>query len=224
VLHRALGSFDRVRRFLAVSEFVRAKHIEAGFPPERITVKPNFCWPVPRREGPGEYFLYLGRLSPEKGLPMLLKAWRDSPARLLVAGGGPLMASLLRQTPHNVDMLGDVPSEDVGGLLAGARALLVPSRAYEGGPRAVLEAYAAGVPVLASRLGSLTEVVHDGVSGLLLDHREPREWRAATDRLLDDDEAERLGEGAWRTWRARYGPERGLRALETAYREAMGAG
>ena len=75
-LHRALGTFDDVRRFLAVSDFVRAKHVEAGFPPEQIKVKPNFSWPLPRREGPGEYFLYLGRLSPEKGVPTLLEAWR----------------------------------------------------------------------------------------------------------------------------------------------------
>lgn len=222
-IHRALGTFDQVRRFLAVSDFVRAKHIEAGFPPGRIAVKPNFSWAIPRREGPGEYFLYLGRLSPEKGVPTLIEAWRGRSARLIVAGGGPQMASLRRDAPAAVNLLGDVPPEDVAGLLVGARALLVPSRAYEGSPRAVLEAYAAGVPVLASRLGSLTEVVDDGVSGLLLDPHAPGEWRAAVDRLLDDDEAERLGEGAWRTWKARYGPETGLRALEAAYREAIEA-
>jgi glycosyltransferase involved in cell wall biosynthesis len=93
------------------------------------------------------------------------------------------------------------------------------SFANEGAPRAVLEAFAAGVPVIASRL----EVVRDGVSGLVLSHREPGEWRAAVERLLDDGEAERLGEGAWRTWRANYGPEMGLQALEAAYREAMDA-
>ena len=88
----------------------------------------------------------------------------------------------------------------------------------------MLEAFAAGVPVLASRIGSLPEAVHDGVSGLVLSHREPREWRAAVERLLDDGEAERLGEGAWRTWRTYYGPEMGLQAMEAAYREAIGGG
>lgn len=222
-VHRGLGTFDRVRRFLAVSEFVRRKHVEAGFPSDRILVKPNFSWAAPRREGPGEYFLYLGRLSPEKGVRILLDAWRARSAPLVIAGGGPQLAWLRRHAPAPVRLLGDVAPAEVAGLFAGARALLMPSLAYEGSPRAVLEAYAAGVPVLASRVGSLTEIVHDDVSGLVLDAREPGDWREAVDQLLDDDEAERLGEGAWRMWNDRYRPEIGLHALEDAYRAAVEA-
>src|SRR6266542_5678779 len=67
-LHRMLHTFDRITLYLAVSKFVRDKYIEAGFPSDRVRVKSNFAWRAARREGPGDYFLFLGRLSPEKGV------------------------------------------------------------------------------------------------------------------------------------------------------------
>ena len=84
----------RSTSYLAVSGFVRDKHVEGGWPGDRIDVKPNFAWTSQRREGPGRYFLYLGRLSPEKGVATLLKAWRRSSARLLIVGDGPTARAL----------------------------------------------------------------------------------------------------------------------------------
>ncbi len=88
-LHRALGSWDRVRLFLAVSAFVRSKHVQAGLSPERIRVKPNFAQPVARRQGSGEYLLAMGRLTPEKGFDTVIAAAREDGHRLLVVGDGP---------------------------------------------------------------------------------------------------------------------------------------
>lgn len=88
-LHRAVGTFDLVNRFIAVSGFVRDTHAAAGLPPDRIAVKPNFAWPAERREGSGEAFAYLGRLSAEKGVDTLLRAWRPELGRLLIVGDGP---------------------------------------------------------------------------------------------------------------------------------------
>ncbi len=219
-LHRSIGTFERVRRFLAVSGFVRAKHAEAGIPPERIAVKPNFAWPVPRREGPGSYFLYLGRLSPEKGVDTLLAAWRPGLGRLLVAGDGPEAGRLRALAGEGVELLGAVRPEAARQLVTGARAVLVPSRCYEAFPRVVVEAYAAGVPVVASRIGALPEVVEEGVTGLLAPPDDPASWAEVLERLLDDDLSLRLGEGAYRAWAGRYTPEANLRILEAIYREA----
>ena len=88
-LHRAIGSFDHVSLFLPVSGFVRDKHVQAGFARDRMIVKPNFCWPRPQRQGPGEFFLYAGRLAPEKDVQTLLEAWRSVRAPLIIAGDGP---------------------------------------------------------------------------------------------------------------------------------------
>jgi glycosyltransferase involved in cell wall biosynthesis len=222
VLHRGLGSFDRVRRFLAVSEFVRQKHIEAGVSPARIRVKRNFAWAGPRRQGPGEYFLYLGRLAPEKGVETLLRAARDLSHRLVVVGEGPQGEILRRGAPPTVEFRGSVTPEEAPAILSRARALLVPSLWYEAAPRGILESYASGVPVVASRIGALPEVVEDGVTGLLVDPHKVGEWVEAMSRVADEGTTERLGEGAFRAWRDRYSPRQGLLGLEEAYREALG--
>jgi glycosyltransferase involved in cell wall biosynthesis len=221
-LHRAIGSFDRVSLYLAVSEFVREKHVQAGFPRARVRVKPNFVWPAERRCGPGDAFLYVGRLAPEKGIRELVEAWRTVPAPLVVVGDGPEAEPLSSSVPPNVELRPPVPPDEIPRLLASARALVFPTLAYEGAPRAVLEAFAAGVPVLARSVGAVPELVEDGLSGLLLRSFGAAEVAAAADRLLDDTEAERMGDTAWSIWRDRYSPERGLANLEQAYRLVAG--
>jgi glycosyltransferase involved in cell wall biosynthesis len=114
-----------------------------------------------------------------------------------------------------------VPPAEVLSLLRKTRALPVPSRWYEAAPRSLLEAHAAGVPVAASRIGALPEAVEDSVTGLLADPDDPSAWAEAMDRLMDDSEAERLGEGAWQTWHRGYSPERGIRELVAAYEHAL---
>jgi glycosyltransferase involved in cell wall biosynthesis len=220
-LHRALGTFDRVALFLCVSEFVRRKYAQAGIPMERLTVKSNFAWPTARRHGSGDYFLFVGRISSEKGLHTLLDAWRRTPARLLVVGDGP-EADLLRHiAPPNVEFVGMVPNEDVADFLLGARGLLMPSRSYEAQPRVILEAYAAGVPVIASRIGGIPDLVQEDTSGYLVEPDDVAGWTDAAERLLDDRLVRRLGDGAYRLWNDRYSPRRALDALEDSYRRAL---
>jgi glycosyltransferase involved in cell wall biosynthesis len=218
-LHRALRTFDQVSLYLAVSEFVRDKYVEAGFADERIHVKPNFAWETYRRRGPGEYYLFLGRLSSEKGVGTLLDAWRVGrpPGRLLIVGDGPDGPRLRRDAPASVEFRGAVTPDLVPGILARARVLVLPSVSYEGAPRSVLEAFAAGVPVIASANGALPELVADEVSGLLVRSGDTKHWKAALEKLTADDVSERLGEGGWQSWRDNHSPSRALEDLERAY-------
>jgi glycosyltransferase involved in cell wall biosynthesis len=218
-VHRALRSFDRVRLFLAVSDLVREQHLAAGLEPTRIRVKTNFAWPSERRRRPGGYFLYLGRLTRERRIDALLDAWREVPAPLVIAGNGP--ADDRARWPENVAYLGTLEADEVAPVLAGARALVFPTAAAEGAPRAVVEAFAAGVPVLASDSGAVSELVEDGVSGVLVPTLDAKALRAAVERLLDDEEALRMGDAAWRRWRERYSPARALADLESAYEWAQ---
>ncbi len=215
--HRWLSTFDRVDRFLAVSDFVRDKHIEAGIDASRVTVARQFAWPTIPRKGPGDYFLYLGRLAENKGAATLIEGWSEHLGRLLIVGDGPQMEHLRSIAPRAVEFCGLVRAETVPGLLRGARALLVPSLVYDAAPRAVAEAYAAGVPVLASRIGGLPEVVRDGESGMLLTPGAPDDWATAIERLLDDGESMRLGTGASHLWSTRHRPEHALNRLQDAY-------
>jgi glycosyltransferase involved in cell wall biosynthesis len=221
VLHERIGTFQRVNLYLAISEFVRRKHIQGGFSPSQIIVKPHFTWPAERRDGPGQYFLFLGRLSSEKGVDALLRAWAKVPAKLLVAGDGPEAARLRAMAPNKVEFRGTVSPDEVLALLRHARALVVPSTWHEGAGRVVLEAYATGVPVLASRVGALPETVQDEVTGLLLPPTDVEAWAQAALRLLEDSESKRMGEAAWNLWNERYGPETGLQNIQDAYRRVL---
>jgi glycosyltransferase involved in cell wall biosynthesis len=221
ILHRWLGSFNRPNLYLAVSRFVKEKHVQAGWAPDRILVKSNFSWPMPRRVGPGDYFLYLGRLAAEKGVGTLLSAWSGMSARLLIVGGGPEEDRLRAMAPSGVEFRDTVASSEVPGLIRGARALVLPSFWYEGQPRSILEAFSAGVPVIASDFGGLPEIVEHEVSGLLVRSRDPAAWRQAAERLLVDSLAEQLGNGAWQSWLRRYTPEHGIRQLMSAYSRAL---
>jgi glycosyltransferase involved in cell wall biosynthesis len=221
LVHRSLRTFGYVSLFLAVSPFVREKHIEGGLRADRIRVKSNFTWSVPRREGTGRNFLYLGRLSPEKGVRMLVRAWDDVGAELVVVGDGPDADQLRAEAPSSVRFAGPLPGDDVVDLIREARAVLVPSVWYEAQPRVILEAYAAGVPVIASRIGGLPDLISEGESGLLVAPGDRAAWAEAANRLLNDEEAELFGEGAYRLWQERFSPARGLTALEDAYREAV---
>lgn len=219
--HRAIGSFDRVRLFLAASDFVRAKHVQAGFPADRIVVKPNFARATEPRQGPGDYFIYAGRLSAEKDVATLIRAAKRAGVRLVIAGSGPDEAELRRSATENVTLAGHVTPERVGDLLRGARALVLPALSYEGAPVSIVEAYAAGVPVIANEIGAVPEFVKPGESGLLVPPRDTDALVAALACLVSDEESLRLGSGALTTWQERYTPRVALRALEAAYEQAL---
>lgn len=217
---RVAQSLDRVHLFLAVGEFVKRKHVEAGWEPSRIKVKPNFTRPAEVREGPGGGFLYVGRLSPEKGLAGLFAAWPEG-ATLRVVGDGPERSRLEAMAPASVRFEGSVPGSEVAAHIRRARALLLPSICYEGQPRVVLEAFAAGVPVIASDIGGMVDLVDPGRNGLLPAPGSRVEWRGAIDELSDDPRSLAMGAAALDRWRERYTPDVGLASLEQAYGEAV---
>jgi len=164
-VHRAVGTWSRaVDVYIALTEFARRKFIEGGLPAAKLAVKPNFVDPDPGYSNVREeYALFVGRLSPEKGLETLLDAWRilKSPMRLRIAGDGPL-ASLVQERAardRRIEWLGPLSGDEVASLMRSAYVLVFPSVWYEGLPLTVLEAYATGLPVIASAIGGLVELV-----------------------------------------------------------------
>lgn len=178
-LHRGLGTYrHKAARYIALNEFCRGKFIEGGLPAERVVVKPNFVdWgegPLPPGEGIGSGLLFVGRLSVEKGVAVLAGAMALSPgAQVRVAGEGP-QAGLLDGVA-GVTRLGSLPGEAVRREMRRAMALVVPSIWYENFPRTIVEAFACGLPVIASRIGALAELVRDGQTGLLFEPGNPRD-------------------------------------------------
>ena len=211
-LNRALGTWDRhVRLFLALNDFARDRFVAGGLPPDRVWVKPNSVADPGRRAAPpsaSRTVLFAGRLTPEKGVGVLLEAWRRlAPAglELVVAGDGPMRAELERRPPPGVRFLGQLDPPAVRDWMLRSRALVFPTWLYEGQPMSVLEAFAAGLGVLASRLGGNTELVGELGDG----------WLAA---LADDASVDRAGAVARRLYDDRFAERHNLQALEAAYR------
>lgn len=219
--HRLSNTFESVTTFLAISEFVRSKHVEGGFPGTKIRVKPHFCWPGVRRTSAGSYFLYLGRLSPEKGPLFLAANWRTEWGRLVIAGDGPQREAIKERARPGVELIGSVPPDEAATLVSNARSLLMPSICYEGAGKVALEAYAAGVPVVASRMGGIPEVVKEGSTGFLVDPENHSQWSHAIGSLMDDDLTTSMGNQAYEYWQEAFTPEQGVRHLEAAYADVI---
>jgi glycosyltransferase involved in cell wall biosynthesis len=164
--HRAAGTWrTKIDAYIALSDFAKNKFAEGGLPANRIAVKPGFLEDPGNGDGSGEYALFLGRLTEEKGVTVLCEAWKrlGSVLPLKIAGDGPLRPAL--HDLHGVEYLGQCSRIRVLELLKQAALLIVPSLWYEGFPMVVVEALACGTPVVASALGSLNELIEDGVNG-----------------------------------------------------------
>jgi glycosyltransferase involved in cell wall biosynthesis len=190
--NRWRGAYQRlVNRYIALTEFAASRLVAGGLPPHRMEVKPNFLPDAPPAgRGGGNYAIYVGRLGEEKGVRTLLDAWRAIEGfPLKILGDGPLRAELEQLTRRHalpVEFLGFRPREEVLERVAGAEIQIVPSECYEGFPMVVLEAYACGTPVVASRIGSLDEIVMEGESGLKFEPGNPADLAAKVAELRAD--------------------------------------
>jgi glycosyltransferase involved in cell wall biosynthesis len=229
-VHHLLGTWTQaVDRYFAPTRFARAKYVAAGFPADRIDVKPNFVHPDPGPgRGGGGYAVFAGRLEPEKGVRTLLAAWGqvDAGARLKVFGDGPLREEVRRAAAHDsrIEWLGHRPAAEVQAALGDATLLLTPSVCYETFGRTIVEAFARGTPVLASRHGAMAELVHDGVTGRLVAPADAADLaRAIRQCLAEPATLAALRRGARRAFERRYTADHNYRQLMAIYRRG-GAG
>jgi glycosyltransferase involved in cell wall biosynthesis len=226
-LHRALGTWNLVDRFIALTEFARQKFIEGGFPPEKISVKPNFVHPDPGPgEGRGGYALFVGRLSPEKGLGTLLMAWERLGGKvpLKIVGDGPLAPEVQEAQKRipGVEWLGRKAPEEVYALMGEASFLIFPSEWYEGFPKVLVEAFAKGLPVLASALGSQGSIVDHGRTGLHFRPRDPEDLAAKVEWLLaHPNELARMRKETRAEYEAKYTAEENYAQLMAIYHELL---
>ena len=228
-VHRAAKTWARcVDRFITPSHFAREKYVQAGWPPEKLVVKPNTAPDGGPREGSSsDDFVCLSRLVPEKGVGVLLDAWRiaapDLAGDLVVAGSGPLERSLKERASDvpRIRFTGELERSEAVRLVRSARALVLPSRWYEVFPRTVVEAYSLGVPVVASRLGALAEVVRDGETGLLFEPDSPASLAGALRALGHDrGRADELGRRARVAFERSFHPEKTTARLLSIYHDA----
>lgn len=205
----------QVDAYLAPSQTVAKRHIELGLPAERVHVVPNACLdPHPEggltRPSPAGGALFVGRLSAEKGVDVLLEAWRGARGRLELIGEGPERAALerLAEASPGARLRGALPYAETLAAIQAAGVVVLPHRWEEPFGMVVIEAMACGRPVIASELGGPAELIRSGVDGLLVPPGDPGALREALEGLLADPaRLAAMGAAARARYEERYRPE-----------------
>lgn len=224
-IHRLRRTWsEKVDQYIALTEYGRRMFIRGGLPAERITVKPNFLSGDPGAQNRrGTYAVFVGRLSPDKGLRTLLAAWRQLPQiPLRIAGDGPLRTQLEEEVKSagltHIQFKGHLSKADTLALIRGARFLVFPSEWPEGLPMTLIESFASGVPVLSSDIGSLPEIVTAGKTGYLFRTADPVHLAQMAQRAWTDFEITgSLGRLARAEYLARYTAAKNYRQLMDIY-------
>ena len=231
VVHRLLKTWtEKVNIYIALTEFARKKFIEGGLPAEKIVVKPNFVEPDPGVKDckVGDYVLFVGRLSQEKGLFTLLKAWKlVKNIPLKIVGDGSLRESLenfvnCANLNGKVEFLGRCSRKEVIQLMHKARFLVFPAEVYENFPMSIAEAFACGLPVVASKLGAMAEIAENGRTGLYFNAGDPEDLATKVEwAWTHPQEIAEMGREARKEYEAKYTAERNYEILMEIYRKAI---
>jgi glycosyltransferase involved in cell wall biosynthesis len=216
--HRGFGTWQRmVDVYIALSEFARGKYIEGGLPEDRIVVKSNFIDVDPGLgRTDGNHALFVGRVSEEKGVRTLLDAWGRLPnTRLRVIGRGPLED---RQPSGGIEWTGSLPHDEVLAQMRAARVLVVPSNCYESAPMVIVEAFATGLPVIASDLGAMAGMIRHMETGLLFSPGDAADLAAKVRWAFDHpQELAAMRVAARREYEEKYTAERNYKMLMEIY-------
>lgn len=237
-VHRRLRTWStKVDRYIALTEFARQKMIEGGLPADRICVKPNFVLPDPgskwsdatrNPESNGGYALFVGRLVQAKGVLSLLKGWESIPhIPLKIVGDGPcreqVESSLDKGKMPSVEYVGRLSRPDTLTAMKSARFLIFPSEWYEGFPVTIAEAFACGIPVVCSRLGSMAEIVVDGGTGLHFEAGNTKDLAKKVQWAWEHpQEMKEMGHHARQEFERKYSAARNIELLESVYESAIG--
>jgi glycosyltransferase involved in cell wall biosynthesis len=223
--HRMAGTWrNRVTRYIALTEFSRDRFVASGLSEEQVCVKPNFVdTSVPPGWRTRHGGMYVGRLSEEKGVGTLLAAIaRGGTASPIVIGAGPLGPQMKQQLGDSY--LGFLSRDEIMQKMHAASFLLVPSLCLEQLPTTILEAFACGLPVIASRLGALPGIVEDRVTGLLFkagdaaDLAEKMAWAAS-----HGAEMAQMGRAAHAQYLRKYSPSINYQIMQDIYQDAIAA-
>jgi glycosyltransferase involved in cell wall biosynthesis len=227
-LHRKFGTWRGVDRYIALTEFSRKIFLRSnlGLAAKQIVVKPNFVEDSPLdAEEKDNAFLFIGRLSQEKGIATLLTAFAQSGLPLNIGGDGPLREEVETACLHcpNIRFLGRLSREEVLQQMSASLVLIFPSICYETFGLTIIEAFSRGLPVIAARLGAITAMIDDGRNGLLFEAGNADDLVEKTRRVITMTEAEKtaFSSHARQTYLDYYTPEKNLAQLTGIYQSVI---
>ena len=172
--HKKIGTWGMVTRYIVLTQFAKELFSSStlGLDENYFSVKPNFVEKsvneYVKRE---DHFLYVGRLSLEKGIMLLIDVFRNTESILYIAGDGPLqneLSKIVSEMP-NIKLLGNLSKEEVRAEMQRCTALIFPSLWFEGMPMTIIEAFAVGTPIIASNLGAMSSMITHDKNGLHFD-------------------------------------------------------
>lgn len=228
--HRRIGTWNLVKKFLIPSASMKLFFESAGwkFPVERILVKPNFTQAgIPSHEQAQEKsgFIFVGRLSPEKGIANLLKAFRKSNHTIKIIGTGPLLGDVQEAAArhNNIQYLGLLNKESVLKELSKAEALIFPSVWQEPFGMVIIESFSVGTPVIGANIGAPATLIEHDHNGLLFDQSDEKHLFEAVSvwKSFTQDKKMILGENALNTYNSRYSPQKNLLTLNEIYQSCL---
>lgn len=193
MLHRMTGIYGKIN-YICLTDFNKDKLLTLKqIKSENVFVKPNYVAQFNRIISEKErknQFVFAGRLDRLKGIDSLFKAWKligKELPKLIVCGTGPMeewCKSYIRQNKlMNIDMVGVLPNEEVKRIIANSKALILPTKWYEGFPMTVLEAYSTGTPIIGSDIGNVGSVIDENICGLKIDSNSPEDIVSAVTKI-----------------------------------------
>lgn len=225
-IHNLLGTWrNKIDKYITLTAFAKSKFLEStvNVSPDQFMLKPNFIDdPGNGQETREDFVLYVGRLSTEKGIRVLLNAFKNSDQKLVIIGGGPMEADVEAAVKErsNIQHLGFQPKAVIIENLKRAKALIFPSTCYEGFPLTILEAHATGTPVIASRIGGIPEIVKDKDNGLLFEPGDESSLIRSLHELKNHD-FKTLSANARKSYLDSYTPELNYKNLMDIYNAAI---
>lgn len=227
-LHQKLGTWKNCNRFILLSEHARKLFLNSKLEltSNQLVVKPNFCSiPILQERKAGDYFLYVGRLSEEKGIMLLLSVFSSCGYQIKIAGDGPLKEEVINYSSMypNIEFLGSLNKAEVFDLMQNCTALIFPSIWYEGMPLTIIEAFACGTPVISSKLGAMEAMIIVGYNGLHFESQNKNDFIKVlyTWYQLNEEQKQVYRINARKTYNANYTPELNLNQLLSIYNQII---
>ncbi len=233
-IHRFIGTWrNKIDAYIALTEFCKKKFVECGLPKEKIFIKPNFLLNPPEPDfSDYGYAIFLGRLSQEKGVDVILEALKIlNPGnyrnfKVKIVGDGPMRKTLedkaVLEKMGNIEFTGRMDFNNCIKLLKRSKFMIMPAKWYEGFPMTIRESFACGKAVIASRLGSMAEIVEDGKTGLLFEPDNPEDLVEKIKWMIENEDAcIKMGKNARRVFEEKYTAERNLEILMKIYHSVL---
>lgn len=228
-LHRIIGTYDKIN-YITLTEFNKQKLSTLVKDESKIHVKPNF---VEKREyierTLEDYFVYIGRLDDIKGINFLVEAWKniDKNINLYIIGTGPeeekLKHTISENRLNNVKLLGFMKREDAFKVIEKSRAIIIPSKWYEGFPMTIAESFSLGVPVIGSNIGNIKSIIENKSSGLLFEINDVEDLKKVVENTFYSKEKNKiLGENAYKEFNVKYTDIVNYKKLREIYIEIVG--